>query len=304
MTESKWRKLRRRYSDKVFYMSDTAILVILLILFAWPLWFMVIASFSNHVAVTTGKVILWPVDFHFDAYAEMLEYKSFWRGYANTIYVTVVGTAVNMVLTVCCAYPLSRKDFLPRKPILYYLLIPMYVSGGLIPGYLVVRNLGLLDTYWAMIIPSAVSYYNCLVVRSYFMHSIPEELQEAATLDGANAAQYLVKVVLPLSKPVLAVVGLYYLVGHWNDYYSALLYIYDKRLYPLQSILKNLLVDAADMGAMTEGQITAEQMLAKLNRMELLKYSTTIVSILPILMVYPYVQKFFVKGVMVGSVKG
>jgi len=136
------------------------------------------------------------------------------------------------------------------------------------------------------------------------MNSIPEELQEAATLDGANAAQYLVKVVLPLSKPVLAVIGLYYLVGHWNDYYSALLYIYDKKLYPLQSVLKNLLVDSANMGMMTDGQYTPEQMLAKLNRMELLKYSTTIVSCLPILMIYPYVQKFFVKGVMVGSVKG
>lgn len=243
MRKKETNQLKRSYNDKIFDVADTVILVLLLLIFVWPLWFVVVASVSDANAVTTGKVIVWPYDFTPEGYTELLKYTQLWRGYANTIFYSVVGTLVNLVMTICCAYPLSNKQFLPRKIILYFCMITMYISGGMIPTYLVVRSLGLLSTRWAMIIPGALSFYNALVVRSFFMNSIPIELQEAATLDGANAAQYLVKVVLQLSKPVLAVVSLYYFVGHWNDYYTALIYIYDKDLYPLQTILKNLLVD-------------------------------------------------------------
>ena len=302
MTREKRYWGKRSYQDKIFHMADTAILVVLLVVFAWPLWFVLIASFSSSSAVMTGKVIIWPHDFTLEGYRELLQYTQLWRGYANTIFYAGVGTLVNMVMTICCAYPLSNKQFLPRKIILYFCMITMFVSGGLIPTYLVVKSLGLLSTRWAMIIPGALSFYNALIVRSYFMNSIPAELQEAATLDGANAAQYLVKVVLPLAKPVLAVVYLYYLVGHWNDYYTALIYIYDKELYPLQSVLKNLMVDAkstTDLLTMDPKELTA-----LLERQQVMKYCSIIVAMIPVLVIYPFIQKYFVKGVMIGAVKG
>lgn len=302
MIRKKNNRARRSYNDKIFDVVDNAILVVLLVIFVCPLWFVLIASFSDANAVTTGKVIFWPYDFTLEGYTELLKYDQLWKGYANTIFYAVVGTLVNMFMTVCCAYPLSNKQFLPRKIILYFCMITMYVSGGMIPTYLVVKSLGLLSTRWAMIIPGALSFYNVLVVRSYFMNSIPGELQEAATLDGANAAQYLLKVVLHLSKPVLAVVSLYYFVGHWNDYYTALLYIYDKDLYPIQTILKNLLIDVAsttDMMAMDP-----ELVNALLERQQIMKYSSIIVAMIPVLVIYPFIQKYFVKGVMIGAVKG
>ncbi|MBO5070957.1 MAG: carbohydrate ABC transporter permease [Roseburia sp.] len=292
---------RRSYSDKIFHVVDTVILAVLLFVFFWPLWFVLVASFSDANAVTTGKVLFWPVNFTLEGYTELMKYKQLWQGYANTIFYSVVGTLVNMIMTICCAYPLSNKQFLPRKIILYFCMITMYVGGGLIPSYLVVRSLGLLSTRWAMIIPSALSFYNALVVRAYFMNSIPLELQEAATLDGANAAQYLMKVVLHLSKPVLAVVSLYYFVGHWNDYMTALYYIYDKDLYPLQTVLKNLLFDVTSKMDISMDPETVTKLL---ERQQIMKYSSIIVAMVPVLAMYPFVQKYFVKGVMVGAVKG
>lgn len=302
MRKKETNQLKRSYNDKIFDVADTVILVLLLLIFVWPLWFVVVASVSDANAVTTGKVIVWPYDFTPEGYTELLKYTQLWRGYANTIFYSVVGTLVNLVMTICCAYPLSNKQFLPRKIILYFCMITMYISGGMIPTYLVVRSLGLLSTRWAMIIPGALSFYNALVVRSFFMNSIPIELQEAATLDGANAAQYLVKVVLQLSKPVLAVVSLYYFVGHWNDYYTALIYIYDKDLYPLQTILKNLLVDVTATTDMLS--LDPEMVTALLERQQIMKYSSIIVAMIPVLILYPFIQKYFVKGVMIGAVKG
>ncbi|MBO5069161.1 MAG: carbohydrate ABC transporter permease [Roseburia sp.] len=293
---------KRSYHDKIFHVVDTAILLVLFVVFAWPLWFVLIASFSSSSAVMTGKVILLPRDFTLEGYTELLQYTQLWRGYANTIFYAGVGTLVNMLMTICCAYPLSNKQFLPRKIILYFCMVTMYVSGGLIPTYLVVKSLGILSTRWAMIIPGALSFYNALIVRAYFMNSIPVELQEAATLDGANAAQYLMKVVLQLSKPVLAVVSLYYFVGHWNDYYTALIYIYDKELYPLQTVLKNLLMDVKS----TTDILTMDpkELAALLERQQIMKYSSIIVAMIPVLVIYPFIQKYFVKGVMIGAVKG
>lgn len=293
---------KKSYSDKIYGIASTIILLVLFVIFFWPLWFVIIASLSHFTAVSAGEVILWPKKFTLEGYTEVLAFKDLWMGYANTIYYSVVGTAVNMLMTICCAYPLSHKEFRPAKFFLYMFLITMYFGGGLVPTYLVVKNLGLVNTRWAMIIPGCISFYNCLIVRTYFLNSIPNELYEASLLDGANAAQYLVKVVLPLSKPVLAVVGLYYFVGHWNDYYTALIYIYKQELYPLQSVLKALMGNVAKV---TESMaLDAKQLSALLARQETMKYSVIVVAMIPVLILYPFVQKYFVKGVMVGAVKG
>ena len=301
----KWRKsgYRKSYSDKIFDIVNLLVMIILLFIFVWPLWFVVIASFSDPNQVWMGKVVLWPKGITLVSYEELLQYKRIWSGYANTIFYTVVGTLVNLVMTVCGAYPLSRKDFMPRHVVMIMLMITMYFSGGLIPTYLVVSKLGLVNTRWAMIIPGAMSVYNMIVTRTYFMNSIPSSLQEAATLDGASSFQYLIRVVLHLSKPILAVIGLYYAVGHWNDFYSALIYIYDDSMLPLQSFLRDILMSTKltlnNMSGVDMATAAAKAQLA-----QTLKYSVIIVSTVPVLCIYPFIQKYFVKGVMIGSVKG
>lgn len=248
-----------------------------------------------------GNVLLFPKGLTLDSYKAMMKYSQILTGYANSLYYTVVGTGINMVLSICCAYPISRKDFPLRKPLLLMFLFTMYFSGGMIPTYLVVKQVGILNTRWAMMLPGAISVYNCLVMRNYFMNSIPGELEEAAVLDGANAAQYLQKVVLPLSKPVLAVIGLYYAVGHWNAYYAALLYLQDLDLYPLQSILRNIM-SATQM--INDPSLSAEEIDAMVRLEMTMKYSVIVAAAFPMLCLYPFIQKYFVKGVMVGAVKG
>ena len=297
------RQIKRSYSDKIFDIVNLLVMVILLVIFVWPLWFVVIASFSNPNQVWMGEVVLWPKGFTLISYETLLEYERIWVGYRNTLFYTVVGTLVNLVMTVCGAYPLSRKDFLPRHFFMFLFMLTMYFGGGLIPTYLVVSGLGLVDTRWAMIIPGAVSIYNIIITRTYFMNSIPASLQEAATLDGANSFQYLMRVVLPLSKPIIAVVGLYYAVGHWNDFYTALIYLYNEDLMPLQSFLRDMLMSTKMTLNNLSGLDTATVEL-KTHLAQTLKYSVIIVSTVPVLCIYPFIQKYFVKGVMVGSVKG
>lgn len=297
-------KVKRSYSDKIFDVVNIAVMLILLVIFTWPLWFVVIASFSDPNEVWMGNVLLLPKKITLIAYQELLNYSSIWTGYKNTIFYTVVGTLVNLVMTVCAAYPLSRKDFVPRNFFMILFMITMYFSGGLIPTYLVVNKLHLLNTRWAMIIPGACSIYNVIITRTYFMNSIPHELQEAATLDGANSFQYLLKVVLPLSKPIMAVIGLYYAVGHWNDFYTALIYLNSEKLLPLQSFLRDLLMRAQTTMNVNMSGMDAASIEAKMKLAQTLKYSVIIVSTVPVLCIYPFIQKYFVKGVMIGSVKG
>lgn len=277
-------------------------MAVFVVVFVWPLWFVVIASFSDPNQVALGKVLIWPKGFSLLAYKELFRHNEIWLSYLNTIYYTVVGTLVDMIFTVCAAYPLSRKDFVIRGPVMVFLLITMYFSGGLIPMYLLIKSIGLINSRLCLILGGAVSVYNTLIVRNYFMNSIPNALQEAAFLDGANSAQYLTKVVLPLSKPVLAVVTLYFAIGHWNDYYSALVYINDMDKYPLQLVLKDILANSSMVSKTLDGvemNIDAREKLA-----QSLKYSSIIVATVPVLMIYPFIQKYFVKGVMIGSVKG
>ena len=296
-------RISRAHSDRIFDIVNLFVMLVLLVVFVWPLWFVVIASFSNPNEVWMGNVVLWPKGFTLVSYETLLEYKRIWVGYGNTLFYTVVGTLVNLVMTVCGAYPLSRKDFMPRHFFMFLFMLTMYFGGGLIPTYLVVNGLGLVDTRWAMIIPGAVSIYNIIITRTYFMNSIPPSLQEAATLDGANSFQYLMRVVLPLSKPIMAVIGLYYAVGHWNDFYTALIYLYKEELMPLQSFLRDMLMSTKLTLNNLSGLDTATVEL-KTHLAQTLKYSVIIVSTVPVLCIYPFIQKYFVKGVMVGSVKG
>lgn len=295
-------KYRMRYSDKIFDAVNLVLMCILVVVFAWPLWFVLISAFSDPSQVYAGKVLLFPKGFTTEAFQNILEYGAIWTGYRNTLFYTLVGTFLNVIMTVCAAYPLSRNDFAARKVILYLLLFTMYFNGGLVPTYMVVKEVGLIDTPWAMIIPGACSVYNVLITRTYFKNSIPETLFEAARLDGANSLQYLMKIALPLSKPILAVIGLYYAVGHWNDYYTALIYLRDVKLLPLQSALRDILLTTQLLGDDMNIALDANT-VSRMKMAQTMRYSSIIVSVVPVLMVYPFVQKYFVKGVMIGSIK-
>jgi len=294
--------IKKTYSDKIFDIVNVLVMVFVLIIMVWPLWFVVIASVSDPDAVARGEVLLIPSGLTLEGYRSILEYKQIWIGYGNTIFYTVVGTLLNMIFSICLAYPLSEKTFVPRNVLTVFFMITMYFGGGLIPHYLLYRDMGIIDTRWAMIFPGMVSVYNSLIIRAFFQNSIPGELKESATLDGANAAQYLWKVVLPLSKAVFAVVGLYYMVGHWNHYLGALYYIYDDNLVPLQSVLKRLLIGSKMLSDLMTLDPEAAELA--LRRAQIMQYGVIMVAAVPMLCVYPFIQKYFVKGVMVGAVKG
>ncbi len=294
-------RIRTSMQDKTFDYVNAAIMILLLCVYIWPIWFVIIASFSDPMEVQLGKVLFLPSKLSIQSYIELINRDSIWTGYKNSLIYLVCGTSLDMVFTVCAAYPLSRKDFMIRKPVMVFLLITMYFSGGLIPMYMLVKALGLINTVWCILLSGVLSVYNILIMRSYFMNSIPSALQEAAVLDGANSYQYLIRVVLPLSKPVLAVIALYNAVGRWNDYYTALIYIHNEDMYPLQLVLREILdsVTARSTDITNNLDMTDQVKLA-----QSLKYSSIIVATSPIMLIYPFVQKYFVKGVMIGAVKG
>jgi len=294
-------RIRSSLQDKIFDASNVVIMILLLFVYIWPLWFVIIASFSDPMEVQLGKVLFWPIKPSVDSYIELIHRDSIWIGYKNTIVYTVLGTLINMFFTICAAYPLSRKDFVIRGPVMVFLLITMYFNGGLIPTYMLVKALGLVDTIWCVILGGALSVYNMLIMRSYFMNSIPPALQEAAVLDGANSFQYLIRVVLPLSKPVMAVIALYYAIGHWNDYFTALVYFQDESKYPLQLVLKEIHQSVTAQSIDMSNNLDMEE---KVKLAQSLKYSSIIVATVPVMILYPFIQRYFVKGVMIGSVKG
>lgn len=294
--------IRETKQDRVFNGVNLVFMLFIFIVFAWPIWFVIVASFSDPNAVTSGRVWLWPVSFHTGGYAMTLENTEIWRGYLNSILYTLLGTAVNMVLTIITAYPLSRMDFMPRKILTVAFVITMYFGGGMVPMFLQVKDLGLTNTIWAMIVPGAISIYNVLLLRSFFLYGVPKSLEEAAMLDGASLLQMLLKIYLPLVKPTLAVLVLYYAVGHWNDYFSALLYINDRGLYPLQYILREILI-SSKIDQSVNG-LDAASIMKKLKDAGTMKYAIIIISTLPLMIVYPFIQKYFVKGIMLGAVKG
>ena len=294
------KRIKLSREDKTFSFIVYLIATLVLLVIAYPVIYVVSASFSSPAAVTTGKVVLLPVDFGLDGYKAVFQNKDVLTGYLNTIYYTVLGTLINVAVTLCAAYPMSRRDFPARRKFAFFFTFTMLFSGGMIPTYMVVKELGLLDTTWALVLPGAISVYNLTVTRSFLESSIPHEMLEAAQIDGCSDVQYFFRFVLPLSKAVIAVITLFYAVSHWSAYFNALLYINTREKYPLQLFLREILVNnKIDAAVMDEGIMNAKQGLA-----DLLKYSLIVVSTLPIMCIYPFIQKYFVQGVMIGSVKG
>jgi multiple sugar transport system permease protein/putative aldouronate transport system permease protein len=263
--------------------------------------YIIAASFSDPQAVISGQVYIIPVNPTLKGYIAVFKNKKILTGFANSFFYLFVGTLLNLVMTMLCAYPLSRKEFKARNFFSFFFVFTMYFSGGLVPNYILVNNLGLTDTRWAMIIPTAMSTYNMIICRTYIVNSIPDELYEAGQLDGCSPWKYFLSVVIPLCKPILAVMTLYYGVAKWNNYFDAMLYLRKDSLQPLTIIMKQILIqNQVDMT-----QIGDASNLAKLQGMsELLKYSTIVVACLPVMLLYPFVQKHLVKGVMIGAVKG
>lgn len=277
------------------------VLTLLLILILYPLIFVLSASFSSGSAVTSGRVWLWPVEPTLAGYEAIFKNRMVLVGFYNSFFYTIVGTLINVVMTILAAYPLSRPDLPGRRVIAFLFFFTILFGGGLIPTYLVVRDLGMLSTRWAMIIPGALSVWNVLIARTFFENNIPRELREAAELDGCDDFNFLWRVVLPLSGSIIAVLALFYSVGHWNSYFNALIYLYDQNLWPLQLVLRDILVQNQIDPTM---MVDAREMAAKAQLRELLKYSLIVVATVPLLIAYPFVQRHFVKGVMIGSVKG
>ncbi|WP_410769630.1 carbohydrate ABC transporter permease [Fontibacillus sp. BL9] len=285
-----------RWFDVLVYLIAAVIIIIVL----YPLVFVVSASFSDPARVLNGEVWLLPKGITLEAYNNILHNDKIWIGYRNSIFYTVVGTLINITMTLLAAYPLSRPDLPGRKGLMLIITLTMFFSGGLIPSYLLVKNLGMVDTMWALIIPGAISTYNLIVMRTYFQSSIPWELQEAAHIDGCSNWRLLISIILPLSKPILAVMVLFYAVGHWNSFFNALIYIRTEDLYPLQLVLREILMISQSAGV-DGGNVGMEE---KILLSESIKYAVIIVSSLPVLIMYPFVQRHFVKGVMIGSIKG
>ena len=292
------RKMQKFNSNTVYTIVVYTLAIVAALIWLYPLVFVVSASFSSPEALLSGKVFLFPVDFTLDAYKYIFQNAGILTGYRNTIFYSVVGTLYNMLLTICAAYPLSKSDLRGRGLITVMITFTMFFGGGMIPTYLNLRDLKLLDTPWVMFVPSAISVTNFIIMRNYFTHSVPNELIEAAYMEGATELQILRKIVLPLSKPILGVLTIYYMSGHWNAYFSAIIYLSDEELYPLQVFLRRILI----MGGM-EGMSTGSTMTDSLIY-ESLKYGIIVVSTLPMLIGYLLVQKSFKKGIMMGSLKG
>ena len=295
----------RNKHDVVFDVVIFVILTFLFLIVAYPLYFIIISSISDPVAVSQGKVIAFPIGFTMDGYKNVFEHGEVMRGFKNSLIYTALGVSLNLLLTLPTSYALSRKDFIFRKPITLFYMTTMFVGGGMIPTYLIVRATGLINTMWALIVPGSIGVYNMIVARTFFITNIPQELMEAAKLDGCGNTRFFISIVLPLSGAIIAILFLYYGVGHWNSYFSALLYINDRTKWPLQMELRTILIQNSD--AMTKTTYTAEELKEK-ERLEalkeMMKYSLIIISSIPVLIIYPFVQKYFVKGVMIGSVKG
>lgn len=293
-------KIKSSGGDRVFEIIITIIAIFLLVVILYPLLFVLSASFSDPDLVLRGQVKLLPKGITLDAYKMVFENSDIWLGYRNTLFYTVLGTVINIALTIMAAYPLSRKDMPWRKVFSLVIIFTMYFNGGLIPTYLLVRDLQMYNTVWAILIPGAITTYNLLVARTFFENSIPAEMYESAMLDGCTNIRMLFKIVLPLSGSILAVLVLYYGVANWNSYFPALIYLQNKELYPLQIFLRNILLlsQTEQVGSNSVG------MGDKIKMAEAIKYSVIVVSSVPVLILYPLAQRHFVKGVMIGAVKG
>lgn len=295
------KKVKYGNTDKIFYIITGIILTLLLIITIYPLIYVLAASFSSGKAVAAGRVVLWPVDFSLDGYKAVFNKPDIPRAYLNTVFYTVFGTIINVILVMVTAYPLTRRKLKGRNVFMFIFTFTMFFSGGMIPFYILITDLKMVDTIWAMLIPGALSVYNMIIARTFIQSNIPEELYEAASIDGCNDTQYFFRMVLPLSKAVIAVIALFSAVGHWNSYFGAMMYLNTRSLVPLQIILREILI----MNQVDLSMVSDPELMAQLIQLaDVLKYSLIVVATVPILCVYPFAQKYFVKGVMIGSVKG
>ncbi|ANY71997.1 sugar ABC transporter permease [Paenibacillus ihbetae] len=288
-----------RSSDRILEIAMYIFAVLLLIVLIYPIYFIVIASFSDPAAVANGQVWLFPKDFTLAGYRELLKHSNIWVGYRNTILYTIVGTAIGLAVNISAAYALSRRDLVGGKYISLLFIFTMFFNGGLIPTFMTIRDFQLYDTFLVMVLPFSVAVFNIIVARTFFKTSIPEDLWEAAQIDGCGNLRYFVQIVIPLSKAVISVIALWTAVGHWNSYFNALIYLKDSNLYPLQLILRNILVTNQMQSALGTGEAAA----VALRLANLMRYAVIIVATVPIMCIYPFVQKYFNQGVMIGAVK-
>lgn len=287
--------------DRIFNVINYVVLILVTLVVLYPLVFVLSASFSDPQTVLRGEMLLWPKGINLNSYEKIFQNKDIISGFTNTLIYTTLGTAINLVMTILAAYPLSRRDFVGRNGIMALLVFTMFFSGGLIPTYLLIKNLGMLNTLWVMIIPNAVSIWNIIIMRTFFQQSIPHELQEAATIDGCSNIQILTRIMLPLSMPIIAVTILFYAVGHWNAFFNALLYLTDKDKFPLQLVLREILIQGQTNDMV---KMSTESAIKQQREVEGIKYAVLVVANIPVLVLYPFLQRYFVKGVMIGAIKG
>ncbi len=295
--------MRQTSADRIFDLCNYIFLALCLLIVGYPLIYIFSASFSSAQAVVAGKVWLWPVDFSLDAYEAIFKSPRIGSGYLNSLIYAQLGTVINIIMTVLAAFPLSRRDWYGRGVFTALLVFTMLFSGGLIPTYLLVKQLGMLNTRWAMVIPNAYAVWNVILMRTYFQSNIPDEMYEAAQLDGCRDGQFLTRIVLPLSAPIMAVMVLFYAVGHWNSYFDALIYLSKSELMPLQIVLRDILVQNQFDPAMLQ-DIDVREWGRLQNVRDLLKYALIVVASAPVLALYPFVQRYFIRGIMVGAIKG
>lgn len=295
------KRMQESATDKVFLTIIYLVLILVVLIILVPLVYVVSASFSDPQAVISGEMKLFPVRPTLRGYEAVFKYHKIMIGFRNSFFYMFVGTAINLIMTMLAAYPLSRPEFKARRFLSFIFMFAMIFSGGLVPTFMVVEKLGMINTVWAMLIPNALSIWNLMLCRNYITNNIPNELYEAGILEGCTPIKFFTTVVIPLCKPILAVLALYYGIGHWNTYFSALIYLKDPNLQPLQIALRELLViNKVDPTLVTNVQAIADMQ----GLTDLLKYAVIVVSSLPLMLIYPFVQKYFVKGIMIGSVKG
>lgn len=292
-------KMKKSRQDRIVDFIIHFIAVVMILAVIYPLWFIIIASFSNPADVANGNVWVWPKKWVVDGYRELFKQSAIWRSYANTILYTVSGTLVALLVNITAGYAMSRKDMVGRKWINLFYIIPMFISGGLIPIYLIVKDFNLLDSFWVMIVPFSVSTYNIIVARTFFNSSLPEGLWESAQIDGCGTIRYFIQFVIPLSKAIIAVIGLWTAVGIWNSWFNALIYLQSENLQPLQLLLRRILISNQSLLGAATGEMASE--LRRLS--EMMKYASIVVSTVPILCLYPFLQKYFNQGVMIGAIK-
>ncbi|WOO35921.1 carbohydrate ABC transporter permease [Anaerocolumna sp. AGMB13020] len=299
MSRQKPVKMKKSRQDRIVDFAIHAIAVIMILAVIYPLWFIIIASFSNPADVANGNVWVWPKKWILDGYRELFKQTAIWRSYGNTIIYTITGTLVALLVNITAGYAMSRKDMVGRKWINLFYIIPMFISGGLIPIYLVVKDFNLLDSFWVMIVPFSVSTYNIIVARTFFNSSLPEGLWESAQIDGCGTIRYFFRFAIPLSKAIIAVIGLWTAVGIWNSWFNALIYLQSANLQPLQLLLRRILISNQSLLGAATGEMASE--LRRLS--DMMKYASIVISTIPIMCLYPFLQKYFNQGVMIGAIK-